>query len=112
MFFAEDLFAGNDPADPEDFARHLFPNSLVPEDTYRATLTNAGFELIAWDDMTEDWTAFTAERLEIFRANRPGYEMVHGPDGYRIIETFYAKMAGYFVDGSVGGVRFSARRRK
>ncbi len=109
MLFAEDLFAKAPPADAEDFARHLFPNSLVSLEAYQATLADAGFELVQLDDMTADWTAFTAERLAAFHAARADYEARHGSEGYAVIETFYDKMAGYFADGSVGGLRMAAR---
>ncbi len=111
-FYAEDLYLINAPdaAEQEDFRRHLFPNSLAEIDTYHATLREAGFDVIDSTDMTTDWTDFTATRLSAFRANRSEYEAIHGADGYRVIETFYDKMAGYFARGFVGGVRFMARR--
>ncbi|MEL7114997.1 MAG: hypothetical protein AAGP08_05285, partial [Pseudomonadota bacterium] len=110
-FYAEDLYEIAPPPDEEaeDFRAHLFPNSMVDLETYRATLTDAGFKDVQLVDMTADWSAFTAERLDAFRANRANYEAVHGADGYRVIETFYTKMAGYFARGLVGGLRLTAR---
>lgn len=111
--FAEDLYQIAPPPEEEadDFRRHLFPNSLLPLDQYTSTLKSAGLELESMDDMTSDWTAFTAERLDAFRENRAGYEAVHGAVGYRVIETFYTKMAGYFARGLVGGLRVQARTK-
>ncbi|WP_120500585.1 cyclopropane-fatty-acyl-phospholipid synthase family protein [Roseovarius sp. EL26] len=111
-FYAEDLYliAPPDPAEQEDFQRHLFPNSLIDIESYHATLRDAGFEIADSTDMTEDWATFTATRLKAFREGRADYEAVHGADGYRVIETFYDKMAGYFARGLVGGIRFRARR--
>jgi len=113
MLFAEDLYQLKEPAasDLEDFENHLFPNSLVPLEAYQQTLDDAGLEIVELTDMTRDWTAFTASRLAAFRDNRAGYSAIHGADGYATIETFYAKMTGYFADGLVGGLRFTARRR-
>lgn len=111
-FYAEDLYLITPPdaEEQEDFQRHLFPNSLMNIEGYRATLFEAGFEISESADMTDDWAAFTASRLEAFRAGRKGYKAVHGTEGYRVIETFYDKMAGYFARGLVGGIRFRARR--
>ncbi len=111
-FFAEDLYLAQAPSDEEaeDFARHLFPNSLVPLEDYRVTLGDAGFDDIGLQDMTADWTEFTATRLDAFRCSRADYEAKHGSDGYAALLTFYEKMAGYFADGLVGGVRVSARK--
>lgn len=109
---AEDLYLISPPApeEAEDFRRHLFPNSLVPLAEYRTTMADAGLRIDALDDMTADWTEFTAERLAAFRANRAAYEAVHGAQGYEVIETFYDKMAGYFARGLVGGLRLRATR--
>lgn len=109
--FAEDLFLITpvDGDEAEDFQRHLFPNSLVSSQDYRDSLDAAGLKIEQFDDMTQSWAAFTADRLDAFHADRAAYQAVHGADGYRTIETFYSKMAGYFARGIVGGVRVLAR---
>lgn len=108
--FAEDLYLIRPPKDQGDFVRHLFPNSLVSIEEYDLSLSEAGFVNVSFRDMTEDWSAFTASRLEAFRENRAEYEAKHGPDGYEVIHVFYEKMAGYFADGVVGGVQLTASR--
>ena len=82
MMFAEDLYLIEAPEDEEDFARHLFPNSLVTRADYEDSLIEAGFEAVTLTDMTQDWAAFTAERLVAFRASRAAYAAKHGEDGY------------------------------
>ncbi|MGI9388454.1 MAG: SAM-dependent methyltransferase [Boseongicola sp.] len=111
--FAEDLYQIQEPTSDEanDFRQHLFPNSLVDIETYRASLSTAGLEIIEQEDMTADWAEFTASRLIAFRKARADYEAIHGAEGFSVIETFYTKMAGYFERGLVGGLRYSARRR-
>ncbi|MGI9355101.1 MAG: SAM-dependent methyltransferase [Rhizobiaceae bacterium] len=111
--FVEDLYQIQEPTPDEanDFRQHLFPNSLVKIEPYRVSLNSAGLEIVEQQDMTADWTDFTAARLVAFREARANYEAVHGAEGYSVIETFYTKMAGYFERGLVGGLRFSARRR-
>ncbi|MEL7254410.1 MAG: class I SAM-dependent methyltransferase [Pseudomonadota bacterium] len=108
--FAEDLYLIKPPTDPQDFARHLFPNSLVSREDYEASLQEAGFDAPLLTDMTQDWAHFTADRLQAFRAARPDYEARHGTDGYAALHLFYDKMASYFADGVVGGLRLSARK--
>lgn len=110
--FAEDLYEIAPPPAEEvdDFKQHLFPNSLMPLEAYTSSLASSGMRLQRMDDMTSDWTAFTQDRLAAFRENRGSYEAVHGADGYRVIETFYTKMAGYFSRGLVGGLRVHARK--
>lgn len=111
-FAAEDLFLISSPPEQEllDFEQNLFPNSLVAIDEYKKGIEDAGFEFVETQDMTQDWTSFTAERLEAFRQNQSAYKAIHGPEGFQIIETFYDKMASYFERGFVGGIRFHARK--
>ncbi|WP_299948895.1 cyclopropane-fatty-acyl-phospholipid synthase family protein [uncultured Ruegeria sp.] len=111
--FVEDLYEIAPPPEEEadDFKAHLFPNSLAPLYRYKSSLRTAGLDLLNLEDMTSNWASFTADRLIAFRKNRRSYEAVHGVGGYRIIETFYIKMAGYFSRSLVGGLRLHARRQ-
>jgi len=109
-FFAEDLYAMAPPEDEDDFARHLFPNSLVSLDGYRRSLSDAGFVDVDLREMTDDWSACTADGVDACRENRDAYEAKHGADGYDSIHVCYEKMAGYFADGVVGGLQISVRR--
>lgn len=111
--FVEDLYMIKDPDGDEldDFKQNLFPNSLVSEKSYFSSLELAGFDISKADDMTNDWTEFTSERLKRFRDSREQYISIHGVEGYEIIETFYSKMAGYLSRGLVGGLRIVANRR-
>jgi sarcosine/dimethylglycine N-methyltransferase len=113
FLFVEDLYLIQQPGPDEadDFQQHLRPGSLIDREAYIAALKHAGFDVVHLADMTADWADFTVTRLQAFRDARKSYEAVHGPDGYAAIELFYAKMAGYFARGLVGGVRFAAVRR-
>ncbi len=110
FLFAEDLYLIQQPGPDEadDFQQHLRPGSLMEREAYFASLNHAGFDVVHLVDMTADWTEFTATRLLAFREARSDYEAAHGPGGYAAIEIFYAKMAGYFARGLVGGVRYAA----
>lgn len=111
-FFAEDLFLIKEPPsdEAEDFQRNLFPNSLTQMDDYVATMKKSGFANVKTTEMTGDWREFTAQRLDEFHQNREAYVAKHGEDGYRVIEVFYDKMAGYFARGIVGGLRVFASK--
>ena len=108
----EDLALNRDIPDAEyaDFARAMFPNSIVPLTTYGEDLAAAGFEAVEVEDMTDDWSAFVDDRLTTFRANREAYEARHGPDGYAALDNFYSAVAGYFAKGILGGVRVQAQK--
>ncbi len=78
--------------------------------TYRGHLLAAGFVDVELHDVTDSWTAFTAERLAAFQARRGHLNAVHGEDLTAGLEDFYATMAGLYADGILGGARIVARR--
>lgn len=87
----------------------FFANTLADRDGYLAELAAGGFEAIAFDDMTEAWAGFTAERAAAFRARREAYCAVHGPEMFEALDAFYAMAAELFAAGNLGGVRLTAR---
>ncbi|MEM7267949.1 MAG: methyltransferase domain-containing protein [Pseudomonadota bacterium] len=109
--YVEDLYcrAPLSAAEEEDMRVMLFSNTLPTEDAYRAEVEGAGFAEVEFDDMTEPWAAFTAERLSAFRGNREAYVARHGEATYASLEAFYDTIARLLGDGNVGGVRLRAR---
>lgn len=83
---------------------------VPPPDVYRRHLLDAGFETVEMDDVTEEWTAFTAERLAAFRNDRERLVRVHGEEVADGLEDFYATVAGLYADGVLGGARILAHR--
>ena len=110
--WAEDLYAREPIPDRERaaFEARLFPNSLVGIDEYRAGLRDAGLEVIHAEDMSADWTDFTATRAAAFRADRASFETRHDPATFEALDRFYDGMASDFSRGYVGGIRVLARK--
>lgn len=110
--YVEDLYLVGEPSEVEqaDLDGMMQANTLPYRDTYIQELTQAGFEDVAFHDMTEDWAAFTAERLASFRAQRGTYEDVHGVEVYEALDHFYRVIAGLLAGGNLGGVRLTARK--
>jgi len=79
-----------------------------PED-YDAQLRDAGFVDIRVEDVTSPWTAYTASRLEEFRAARDRNIAVHGLDVVDGLDDFYATVAGLFETGVIAGLKILAR---
>ena len=76
---------------------------------YDAQLRDAGFVNIQIEDVTPHWGAFTASRLEEFRAARARNVSVHGPDIVEGLDDFYATIARLFETGVIAGLKFMAR---
>ncbi len=73
---AEDLYARRQFTDSErsELATELFANYLPDYESYRRDLERAGFELVMCQEMSDDWTTFTRERMTDYReqkATRP-----------------------------------------
>jgi cyclopropane fatty-acyl-phospholipid synthase-like methyltransferase len=83
---------------------------VPPSDRYRRDILDAGFATVDLEDVSADWTAYTAERLAVFRRDRDRLVRVHGGEVADGLEDFYATMADLYADGVLGGARIVARR--
>lgn len=82
---------------------------FVPSiDEYRHHLADAGFGHVELDDVTQQWTAFTATRLAAYRDNRGRNIAVHGVDVVNGLDDFYATVEGLFSGGLIAGLRITA----
>lgn len=81
---------------------------LPSPERYQADLQDQGFKVQLFEDLTEDWTQFTAQRLAAFRANKARSVHVHGEATVAGLEDFYSTMASLFACGAVGGARILA----
>lgn len=113
VVWVEDLYAIEPVPEGERaaFDARLFPNSLVAWDEYLAGLETAGLEVVDVEDMTTDWTAFTADRADAFRGARREFEQRHDAATFAALDRFYDGMASDFARGFVGGHRVMARKR-
>ena len=110
QFWAEDLTQRAPPRDKARFQAAIFANSLVDLGAYRATLEQAGFTCLLATDMTQDWSAFTKDRLQAFLQEEDAFIARHGPEVAEAIRSFYTSISGYFDDGTIGGARIHAKR--
>jgi cyclopropane fatty-acyl-phospholipid synthase-like methyltransferase len=85
----------------------------IPDaETYRKHLREAGFAIEAFEDMTDSWKDFTADRLQVFRANRSRNLTIHGEAITDGLDDFYATVFGLFERGVLGGARILVRRTR
>lgn len=112
VFYTEDLFSRNvfDAKEQAELASGLFANHLPDIDTYLAEFKHAGFALEAVDDMSDNWSDFTTERLAAWRASKARQLSVHGQPTYQAMESFYALVNRHFCSGKLGGIRLLARK--
>lgn len=97
--------------DEEEALKVKVQCGFVPEpETYRSHLKDAGFEIVAFDDMSHSWKDFTADRLAVFLSRREQNVRVNGEGVTDGLEDFYATVAGLFASGKLGGARIHVRR--
>lgn len=111
-FYAEDLFARRPFSQDEhgELASGLFASHLPTLNQYQEEVTDAGFELEEVDDMSDDWTAFTHQRLDDYRAARERHVRVHGEATVNALDDFYSLVCRHFKSGKLGGIRLFARK--
>jgi cyclopropane fatty-acyl-phospholipid synthase-like methyltransferase len=112
VMFIEDFTLRREPNAEERTAlsvKVLCP--YMPDgETYRKQLEQAGLKIIRFEDMTESWRQFTAERLKLYRDKRDRNLRIHGEAITDGLDDFYATVAGLFERGIIGGARIAARR--
>jgi cyclopropane fatty-acyl-phospholipid synthase-like methyltransferase len=109
--YIEDYAARREPTTDEAnlLAIKVQCPSLPSTVDYEAQLRAAGFGDIHIEDVTSQWTAFTASRLEEFRALRARNVSVHGLDIVEGLDDFYSTVAGLFDTGVIAGLKILAR---
>jgi cyclopropane fatty-acyl-phospholipid synthase-like methyltransferase len=109
---AEDLYARGQFTDSEqsELATELFANYLPDYENYRWDLERAGFELASCQEMSDEWTAFTRERMAAYRGQKARHIDVHGEAVFTSLDDFYDLVVRYFTAGKLGGIRFVARK--
>ncbi len=110
--YVEDLYARRPMtgAQAEIMRDALFANTVTDRDGYVGELEAAGFSEIAFEDHSDRWGGFCAERLAGFRAVRERKAELHGPEMVDALDGFYQTMCDLFDSGNLGGVRLTARK--
>ena len=110
--YVEDLCErdGFDDREREVLSSELFVNHLPDLDLYGREFIEAGFEVVQCDDMADDWTAFTSDRLQGYLDQSERHLRVHGEAVFETMCGFYSTMAAHFSSGKLGGLRLVARR--
>ena len=109
--YIEDYAKRREPSDDEAAALEIKVQCppLPSPAAYEAQLRAAGFGDVHLEDVTTQWTAFTASRLEEFRAARARHVSVHGLDIVDGLDDFYSTVAGLFDAGVISGFKILAR---
>ena len=110
-FYTEDLCARGQFTHDElaGLETDLFAITLPTLAEYQNDLRRAGFEIEYFEDMSDNWSKFTINRLERFRADRDRHVRVHDVATVDALDEFYSAVNRYFQSGKLAGVRLLAR---
>jgi sarcosine/dimethylglycine N-methyltransferase len=113
LFYTEDLFARKpfSQEEREDLLRELYATTMPDLETYQSQFNEAGFDIIHLEDMSEDWSAFTHQRLDAYHQNRERHVRVNGEAVYDALNQFYSAVDRHFQTGKLGGIRLCARKK-
>lgn len=93
----------------ETLAREVYCRDIPDARAYRFQLARAGFEVVEFDDLSEEWTAFVTRRDESFNADAERFVRIHGREAFDALAGFYRTMRELFAGGGLGGARIVAR---
>ncbi len=111
-FFTEDLTSRQPFSDDEwsELSTEIYANHLVELPTYESNLEGAGFSSVFSEDMSDDWTEFSGERIEAYEQQKGRHVRVHGEDVVSNLRSFYEVVDRYFSSGKLGGIRVAAQK--
>jgi sarcosine/dimethylglycine N-methyltransferase len=111
--FIEDFFhqSGSEFTDSEvTLLQHevSIPGGQLPtREEYIAQVEGVGFVDVSFEDVTQQWTDFTAGRLAVWREQRERHERLHNAATWQSLEGFYSAVVALFQGGALGGVRLT-----
>ena len=112
QIFIEDFYEKNPftKSEIESLKRDVFCSSLISRDTYTQMLTDAGYTVVAFDDLTDKWTDFVVKRQATYVENKERTLKVHGQETYDTQLYFFKSVRDLFSGGNLGGCRIRAMR--
>jgi sulfonate transport system substrate-binding protein len=110
FFYSEDFIRiGNITNQESQILEHdVYCRYLPTIDEYKQHLIQGGFQIVKVVDLSEDWTNYTKQRLDLFRQNKNNLIQIHGEEIYQRFEYFYASIVKLFQGKNVGGIRIIA----
>ena len=110
FFYAEDLISREPLNDDEllELSKEIYANHLSNYQDYKLGLKEVGLKLISCQDMSQQWTKFTRDRILTYKKNQNRNLRVHGQEVVNSLCSFYSIIDRYFSIGKIGGIRIIA----
>ncbi len=111
--YVEDFFMKNDfnPDEKESLKNDVYCSTLETRDDYVKTLERAGYEVLAFDVLTDSWTDFVTKRKAAYIAVEGQTKEKHGVATYESQLYFFSAIEKLFKGNNLGGCRIVAKRQ-
>lgn len=112
FFYAEDFFELNPLTDAEKqrLAKDVFCPYVPNLEAYRKQIESSGLRVVEIVDLTEDWKAYTQERVSKFKLHKDSFSKLHGAAIFESLLYFYQTVADLYAAGNLGGLRIVAQK--
>lgn len=112
QLYIEDFYEKGPFTDTEaaSLKKDVFCSTLVSKDDYTKLLTDAGYSVVAFDDLTESWTDFVSKRQAAYVERKERTIKVHGQDTFDTQMYFFDAIKKLFTGGNLGGCRIVATK--
>lgn len=112
QFYIEDLYMRKafNQDERQNLAEELYAVTLPDWDDYQSQIEANGFEIIHCEELSDDWGAFTHQRLKDYNNDRDRHVRVHGETTVDALNIFYSSVDRHFQSGKLGGIRLLARK--
>ena len=112
FLYIEDFFMKSEFSSDEktSLKKDVFCATLQTKDDYLKTVTQAGFEVVSFDDLTDSWTDFVTKRRGTYIANKEATVKKHGEPTYDSQLYFFSAIEKLFHGGNLGGCRIVAKK--
>jgi sarcosine/dimethylglycine N-methyltransferase len=90
--------------------RGMAAQNLQSAMDYRALLEEAGFAVLAIEELTTEWAVILTERLAMYQRLRREAERAGTPQGHDAFHESYVRFVALVQDGVLGGARFAAEK--
>jgi SAM-dependent methyltransferase len=97
-------------ADADLLWRGMAAQNLQSVAGYRVLLEQAGFRIVAVEDLTAEWGVILAERLAMYRRLREEAAQAGTPPGHDAFHESYVRFVALVQAGELGGARLTAEK--
>lgn len=110
--YIEDFYIRKPLADFEknELMKQLACSRLQTREEYLASLQEAGFTNLVFEDLTESWGEFLAKRWSDFQKIKTAKISFHGEETVARLDEFYEVTSELFANRNLGGVRIQGQK--